>query len=74
MATINIPEQGVELLGAPVGNDPSPPSSSILNTRQVMLLDVPSGFLDEILTNARSGGKDAQIALGKAPVSLLVLA
>ncbi|MCJ1418569.1 hypothetical protein MMC32_004917 [Xylographa parallela] len=67
MATINIPEQGVELLGAPVGNDPSPPSSSILNTRQVMLLDVPSGFLDEILTNARSGGKDAQIALGKAP-------
>ena len=74
MATIDIPKQGMELLGAPVGNDTSSTSNPTLNTPQVMLLDVPGGFLDEILTNARSGGKDAQITLGKAPVSPLVLA
>ncbi|MCJ1391867.1 hypothetical protein MMC18_004734 [Xylographa bjoerkii] len=67
MATIDVPKQGIELLGAPLANPPSSTSTPNLNTRQVMLLDVPGGFLDEILTNARSGGKDAQITLGKAP-------
>ena len=72
MAVIDIPEQGVELLGAPLLDNASSTSTSTpnLNTRQVMLLDLPGGFLEEILTNARLGGKDAQITLGKAPVSL----
>ncbi|MCJ1380633.1 hypothetical protein MMC17_003741 [Xylographa soralifera] len=67
MATIDIPKQGIELLGAPVVNVTSSTSHPNLNTPQVMLLDVPGGFLDEILTNARSGGKDARITLGKVP-------
>ncbi|MCJ1281071.1 hypothetical protein MMC26_000389 [Xylographa opegraphella] len=67
MATLDIPTQGLELLDVPVGNDTPSTSNPTLNTRQVMLLDVPGSFLDEILTNARSGGKDTQITLGKAP-------
>ncbi|MCJ1398348.1 hypothetical protein MMC11_001546 [Xylographa trunciseda] len=67
MAVIDIPKQGLELLGAPFVKNPSSTSEPPPNTRQVMLLDLPGGFLDEILTNARSGGKDTLVTLGKAP-------
>lgn len=71
MDTLNIPEEGVTLHGAPGSarsEDTSKPPSMPL---QAMRLELEHGVLDNVLRTAQSGGKGVHLSFGKTIVSRL---
>ena len=67
MDKIIIPEAGLALHSASNSDDPSNP---VVKPTQVIQLNLSDGTLEEILKEARNGGKDGQVSFGKAPVCL----
>ena len=71
MNTLKLPPGGLALEATP--NTDKSSTKSELKPAQVFQLNLASGLLEDLLKEARTGGKGVHIILGKSPVCILVV-
>lgn len=71
MHSLKLPPTGLALEAASSPDNSS--SKSEVKPTQVLQLNLASGLLEDLLKEARAGGKGVQITLGKSPVCILVV-